>query len=410
MVVTSPPRERPNKLVIVAVLALLLGLQPVTTDLYLPALPALTAELGGSMAGAQLTLSALILSFGVAQLAMGPLADRFGRRPVLLAGLALYVLASVGGTLAGHLSALVAWRAVQGVGLACAVVCARAMVRDLYQPHEGARVMSLALTGLGLLALSSPMAGGLIATWAGWRVAIAATGVFAAATLAVIGWRMPETVPERNRHALRPGPLLATWRRIVGHPTFRAWALLVACSYGGLYVYLAGSAFVYIEVLGLSRGAFGVVLALNSLAYVTGTFWCRRLLVRHGLAGAARRGAVCTAAGGVALAALALAGVHSAWAIALPQAVFAVGHGVNQPCGQAAVTGPFPANAGAAAALAGFVLAVVAFALGAWLGVSMDGTVYPLTLTIAVFALLTAAVGLTLVQRHGEQVAAAPAR
>jgi DHA1 family bicyclomycin/chloramphenicol resistance-like MFS transporter len=138
------------------------------------------------------------------------------------------------------------------------------------------------------------------------------------------------------------------------------------------------------------------------VCYLAGTFVCRRWLLRHGLAGAVKRAAGFTLAGGVSMAVLSLAGVHVAWAIYLPQFVYSFGHGVHQPCGQAAVVGPFPRNAGAASALAGFILAGGAVLIGAWLGVAMDGTVYPLTLTVGAMAVCTAAVGWTLVQRHGE--------
>ncbi|MFD2452130.1 MFS transporter [Ideonella paludis] len=133
-------------------LALLLGLQPITTDLYLPALPLLARDLAAPMASVQLTMSALLLSFGMAQLVMGPLSDRFGRRPVLLGGLFLYSVASLGCALAPSIHTLIGLRALQGAGLAAAVVCARAMVRDLYEPHQGAQVMSKGLSGLGLIA------------------------------------------------------------------------------------------------------------------------------------------------------------------------------------------------------------------------------------------------------------------
>jgi DHA1 family bicyclomycin/chloramphenicol resistance-like MFS transporter len=409
MTVSATAARRPGPLAIVVVLALLLGLQPVTTDLYLPALPALTADLGASMGRAQLTLSALMLAFGISQLVMGPLADRFGRRPVLIGGLTLYAAASAGSTAAGTIEALVWWRALQGLGMAAAVVCARAMVRDLFEPHEGARIMSKALSGLGVIALSCPLIGGLIASAWGWRAALATTGLFAAVTLAVVLAAMPESVRERNPRALHPGPMFATWWRIARDRTFQAWALLTACTYAGLYTYLAGSSFVFIDVLGTSRSAYGLILATSSISYLTGTFWCRRWLTRHGLAGAVKRGAFFTFAGGVSMAALALGGVHNPWAIALPQLLYAFGHGIHQPCGQAAVTGPFPGNAGAASALSGFALAGAAFLIGGWLGWSMNGTVFPLTLTLGAMSVLTAIVAWTLVQRHGEPVRAAAA-
>ncbi len=386
----------------VTLLALLLGTQPITTDLYLPALPGLAAELNSPMVRTQATLSALIFAFGLSQLLLGPMADRFGRRPVLLGGLSLMVAASIGSALAADIDALVAWRALQGVGMGAAVVCARAMVRDLYAPSEGARVMSKALTGLGFLALLSPLLGGLLASTLGWRHALAAIAVFSAVCLGLVALAMPETAPSRNLDALRIAPLLAQWGRILRHRTFIAWALLIACTYGGLFAFLAGSSFVFIDVLGSSRLACGVYLALCSASYIAGTFWCRRWLLRHGLAGAVKRGAFFTLAGGGSMAALAWAGVIGPWAIVLPQLVYAFGHGIHQPCGQAAVVGPFPQHAGTASALAGFILAAASGAVGAWLGVAMNDTVYPLVATVATMAVATSLVAWTLVQRHGE--------
>ena len=398
----AAPRERISPALIVTLLALLLGVQPITTDLYLPALPGLAADLGAGMGRTQATLSALIFAFGLSQLLLGPMADRFGRRPVLLGGLTLFVVASAGATLAGTIGGLVAWRALQGVGVGAAVVCARAMVRDLYVPSDGARVMSKALSGLGFIALASPLLGGLIATVLGWRAALAATGVFGLACLVLVALAMPETARTLNPAALRLGPMLAAWRRILRNHAFLAWSLLVSCTYGGLFAFLAGSAFVFIDVLGTSRMACGLYIAGCSISYIVGTFWCRRWLLRHGLAGAVKRGAAFTLAGGAAMAILAWAGVLSPWAIAVPQFVYAFGHGIHQPCGQAAVVGPFPQHAGAASALAGFMLAATAVAIGGWLGVAMDGTVLPLTQTIGVMAVATALVAWTLVQRHGE--------
>jgi MFS transporter, DHA1 family, multidrug resistance protein len=395
-------RERMSPALIVTLLALLLGTQPITTDLYLPTLPGLAKDLNSPMGSTQLTLSALLFAFGFSQLLLGPAADRYGRRPVLLGGLSIFVLASIGSTLAADIGALVAWRALQGVGMAAAVVCARAMVRDLYVPADGARIMSKALSGLGFIALASPLLGGLLATVLGWRHALAATGVFGALCLAMVMWALPETVPTRNPLALRIAPMFAQWGRILRHPTFTAWALLIACTYGGLFAFLAASSFVFIDVLGSSRMAFGLYIAGCSICYIVGTFWCRRWLLRHGLAGAVKRGAVFTLAGGVSMVALAWAGVVSPWAIAVPQFVYSFGHGIHQPCGQAAVVGPFPQHAGAASALAGFLLAAMAVAVGAWLGVAMNGTVYPLVTTLGAMSVATALVAWTLVQKHGE--------
>ena len=172
---------------------------------------------------------------------------------------------------------------------------------------------------------------------------------------------------------------------------------------------LAGSSFVFINVLGVSRPAFGAILGSVSVAYIGGTMLCRRLLVRYGLRGAVRRGAWFTLCGGVTMAALSLAGVHTIWAIVLPQFLFAIGHGIHQPCGQAGAIGPFPEKAGTAASLSGFAMTLSALLVGLWLGHSLNGTVYPLTLGIGAVSICLAIVAWTVVQRHGEPVQVAAA-
>ena len=379
-------------------LSLLLGLQPAATDIYLPALPMLTRALGAPVATAQLTMSALILAFGIAQMFWGPVADRVGRRPVLLLGLSLYTAASAACTAAGSIETLVLWRMLQGAAMAAAVVCARAIVRDLYAPAQGAQVMALALSGLGLIALAGPLAGGLAAQAFGWRGPLALVTLIGALALAFVALWLPETLQHRNPAATRWRQLLPTWLAIARHRVFVSWALLVACTYGGLFTILASSSFVFMDVLGLSPTAYGAVMALGSLSYIAGTVACRRWVPRVGMAGAVRRGAWFTLAGGLCAAVPAALGVQTLWAVVLPYCLYAFGHGQHQPCGQAAVVAPFPRAAGAASALAGLLLALVAFGIGRWLGVALDGSTRPYAYGLAFWALLTCALAWTLVQ------------
>ena len=358
---------------VILILSLLLGLQPITTDLYLPALPALTEGFGASMPQAQLTLTALLLCFGLSQLVWGPLSDRFGRRPVLLVGMTAFVAASIGSTFAPSMEQLIVWRAVQGVAMGAGVMCARAIVRDLYTPAEGARAMSKGLSGLGVIAFLSPPLGGLLSDAFGWRMALLALALFGAVALVLIVWRFEETVPARNPRALQPGTLLRTWALILRHPTFWAYALLSTASYGGLFTFLAASSFVFIRVLGLSTTAYGLVMFSMSLVYILGTFLCRHLLPRVGVRRAVAIAACLTVSAGTIMGVLGLMGVRSMWAILLPFWLFMLAHGVHQPCSQSGAVGPFPQAAGAASALSGFLSMVVAFAIGGWLGVSLAG-------------------------------------
>lgn len=391
---------------VVLVLSLLLGIQPVTTDLYLPALPALTEGFGAPMAQAQLTLSALLLAFGVSQLFWGPLSDRFGRRPILLWGLTAYVVAAIGSALAPSMALLVVWRIVQGAAMGAAVMCARAIVRDLYTPVDAARAMSRGLTGLGVIACLSAPLGGLLSDVFNWRVALLALAVFGALSLALIALRFEETLALKNPRALEPGTLVRTWWVILRNPTFVAFSLLSTASYGGLFTFLASSPFVFIQVLGLSKTQYGLVMFSMSFVYVLGTFVCRHLLPRFGVQRSVAMAAVLTLAGGVLGAVLAWAGVRSVWAILLPFYLFILAHGVHQPCSQSGAVGPFPGAAGAASALNGFLMMLAAFAMGGWLGAHMDGTVFPLVHGILFWSICIAATAWTLVQKYGEPVPA----
>jgi len=395
---------------VVLILSMLLGIQPVTTDLYLPALPALTEGFGAPMSQAQLTLSALLLAFGSSQLIWGPLSDRFGRRPILLWGLSAYTLASVGSTFAPSMLLLIAWRVVQGAAMGAVVMCARAIVRDLYQPLEGARVMSKGLSGLGVLACVSAPLGGLLSELYGWRIALAALAVFGAATLALVGLRFEESLAQKNPLALRPGTLLRTWLSILRNPTFLAFSALTAASYGGLFTFLAASSFVFIRVLGLSKTGYGLVMFSMCFCYLAGTFICRRLLPRFGVRRSVAIAACLSLTGGTSMGILAWAGVQNVWAIMLPFYLFMLGHGVHQPCGQSGAVGPFPQAAGAASALNGFLMMLVAFGMGGWLGTHMDGTVKPLTHGVWFWSALIATTAWTVVRRYGEPAHEAAAR
>ena len=382
---------------VVLALSLLLGIQPVTTDLYLPALPAITAALSAEMAQAQLTLSALLLAFGCSQLIWGPVSDRVGRKPVLLVGLLAYVVASLAGALAPSMEALVLARIVQGAAMGASVMCARALVRDLYTPEVGARVISKGLSGLGLIACLSLPLGGVIAEFFGWRAALAALAVFGALALGVVVWRFEETLTQPDRDALKPGRLWRTWVEVLSNRSFRAYALLVMMTYGGLFTFLAASSFVFIGLMGVSQMMYGVLMFTMALAYLIGTFVCRRLLQRVGLHRTVAIGGALTLVGATLVGVLALLGVHGVAPIMMPFYLFMIAHGIHQPCGQAGAVGPFPRTAGAASAMSGFLMMLSAFAMGQWLGRNMDGTVFPLTHGIWFWGTLTALVAWRLV-------------
>ena len=398
-----------SRQLVVALLALLLGLQAVTTDLYLPTLPAIRDSLDASMGQIQLTLTALLLAFGLSQLVWGPLSDRFGRRPILLWGMGAYVIASVACVAAPGIGWLIAARMVQGIAMGAGVMAARAIVRDLYPPHEGAQVMSQALTGLGMIACTCAPVGGLLSDWVGWRYALLSVTLFGALTWGLLILGFKETLAERRMDALRWNSLWRSNLEIIRHPVFRTWCALSSASYLGLFTFLATSSFVFTQQLGYSKTVYGLMMFTMSLSYILGTFWGRWMLRRTSMHRTVGVAAWLSIGGGVLLTVLAYAGSDQAWfgawAVMVPVYLYMFGHGVHQPCGQSAAVAPFPLKAGTASALNGFLMMLGAFFMGGWLGRNMAVPLMALAHGMLLWSAVIAAVAWTAVQRHGRPVA-----
>jgi DHA1 family bicyclomycin/chloramphenicol resistance-like MFS transporter len=377
-------------------------LQPLSTDLYLPTLPAIASHFDASVATVQWTLSVFIGVFGAWQLVAGPLSDRYGRYPLIATGAAVYAAASVLCMMAPSMTVLVSGRALQALGACTCLVGARGLVRDLYTPSEGARMLASAATIMSLAPLLGPIIGARLAIAYGWRAAFAALAVFSLSLAAFAVLKLRETNTRRNPHALDPGPMLRTYRQVLRSPAFRAYTFAAAATYAGMFAFISGSSFVLMRTLGQSATAYAFSFSTMVAGYLVGTLFCRRLLPRQGMQRTIAIGASLQAVSGVVMAALALAGAHAPAAIAGPMFFYGLSHGLVQPPSQSGAIAPFPGNAGAAAALLGFVMMLIAACIGAWMGASYNGTVYPLTLTIAACSLASATIAFTLVRRHGD--------
>jgi DHA1 family bicyclomycin/chloramphenicol resistance-like MFS transporter len=387
------------------VLTLIAGLsmlQPLSTDLYLPTLPSIGAHFDASVATVQWTLSVFIAVFGLWQLVAGPLTDRFGRYPLIMLGAVVYAGSSLLCMGAQSMTVLVSGRALQALGACTCLVGARGVVRDLYTPSEGAQMLAKAATIMSLAPLLGPVIGAQLASAAGWRAAFAAVAAFSLALALYVGLKLKETNARLNPHAFAPGPMLRTYRQVLSSPTFRAYTLASASTYAGLFAFISGSSFVLMRTLGQSSTAYAFSYSTMVAGYLVGTLICRRVLPRRGMQRTIAFGAALQVCAGLAMAGLALGGVHVPVAISAPMFLYGLSHGIVQPPSQAGAVAPFPGNAGAAAALLGLVMMLIAACVGAWIGASYDGTVYPLTLTIAACSLATALVSFTLVRRHGD--------
>jgi DHA1 family bicyclomycin/chloramphenicol resistance-like MFS transporter len=304
---------------------------------------------------------------------------------------------------------LIAGRALQGVAMGAGVMAARAVVRDLYAPAQGATVMSQALTGLGIIACTCAPIGGILTDALGWRVALLTLAVFGAISLGLLLWCFEETLAQPNPKALQLRQLLRANWEIAQHPTFRAWSALSTGAYMGLFTFLACSSFVFTRSMGYSKTAYGFFMLSMSLSYIVGTFWCRWMLRRTSVHRTVGIAAFLTLSGGVSMAALAYAGQGQDWygaaSVMGPIYLFMLGHGVHQSCGQSGAVGPFPERAGTASALNGFLMMAGAFFMGSWLGTQMHEPVFALAHGLLLWSVFIALVSWTLVQRHGRSIA-----
>lgn len=334
-------------------LPLLLAAQPVATDSYLPALPAIAKALGS----ASTSLTVFALAFGIGQLPMGSLADRFGRRQVLLVGLAGYAVAALAGALAVSTFMLTAARAMQGFSMAAILVCARAAVRDLHPARDGPHVMARGLTGLGVVALVLPILGAFIAQHVGWRWVLVGMSLYAL-VLWVMCWRgFAETRQVSHQQA-------GGVREIFADAEFRGWAMLAAATYGGMFCFLLLSPMVYIGYIGLSPERYGWIPSGGTLIYILSTIGCRHLLRRQSMVRTVQQGATLSLVGaGIQGLGCWLLPGH-AWPLLLGHGVYCMGHGIHQPCGQAGAVGNLPHLAGRAVSWSGFIMMFVAFCLG----------------------------------------------
>jgi len=360
-----------------------LALQPLSTDLYLASLPALRVHFDAPVSAVQLTLSAFLAGFAVSQLLAGPLSDRFGRRPIALGGAALYLGGSLLGAFAPSLAMLLVARIAQALGVCCTVVCARAIVRDLYQAGPGARVMSRALSWMGVVPIAGPVLGGLVQSAFGWRTNFAILAIADVAMLAATLRVLRETNRHLDPHATEPGPLLQNYALVASSRSFWANALPITGSYGALFCFISAAPFVLIELFGVSERAFGFTYALVTLGYLLGTIAVRRVLVRLGLARSIRLGAGVALAAGASMAILVALGVQSLAAVLVPMCFLTAAHGFIQPCCQIGAIDPFPRHAGAATALMGFAMLTIASLAGWLVGALHDGTTRPLAWAVA---------------------------
>jgi DHA1 family bicyclomycin/chloramphenicol resistance-like MFS transporter len=378
---------RAESLIVSALLTAMVALGPISTDLYLPSLPSIGAAFGVSSAEVQLTLSVFLAGFAVSQLVYGPLSDRFGRRPVILGGVALYLFATLGCALASSIEALILARFGQALGACVGPSIGRAAVRDIYGRERAARMLSYMGMVMALAPAFGPILGGFVEVWFGWRANFAVLVLFALVILAATAAILPETNRWKSRDATRLGHLIANYRGLLRHRSYVGYVLVVACTYSGIFSFISGSSFVLIGLLGLAPDVYGFCFAAIVVGYMIGAFLSGRFSLQVGLERMVQLGTAVQLAGGLAGVAVYGAGLVTVVSIVGPVVLFMVGTGLALPNAQAGAVGPFPRMAGAASALLGFFQMGLAALVGIAVGHGSASSALAMMAAIALVAL-----------------------
>ncbi len=380
---TSGARESARFPLWLLVCASLTALGPLSIDMYLPSFPSLAADLGTDIGQIQLTLGTFLVGLAVGQAFYGPISDRFGRKPPLYAGLALYTIAAVGCATAGGVTSLMAWRFLQGLGGCAGMVVSRAVVRDRLEAHESARAFSSLMLVMGLAPILAPILGGAILGVFGWRAIFWVLAVAGMLILLFVHRRMEETLDRGRAAPLRFGSVMRSYGELLRDREFLGYSMTAGFAQAGMFAYIAGSPFVLIELHGIDPSHYGFVFGANALGLIGMSQVNARLVRARPLDHVLRAALVGPCLAGLALAVAALAG----WAV-LPVLlmgffVFLASLGCILPNASALALTHQGHRAGTASAMMGTLQFSLGTLAGAAVSLWHDGTALPLAVVMA---------------------------
>jgi DHA1 family bicyclomycin/chloramphenicol resistance-like MFS transporter len=370
-----------------AILAGLTALAPLSIDSILPAIPTFVAELGATPAQAQWTISFFLLGFGGGQLVWGVLADRFGRRPIALVGLFLFALATLGSVFSPTIGVMTVLRVLQGLAGAAMSVIPRAIIRDLFDRETGARILSYVLLLMNMAPVLAPILGGYLLVLAGWQSIFIITGAVTVLVAIAFILRVPETLEPDQRRPLRPMAVLTAYGWVMRNRICMANMGLVAFGFSGFFAYLTGSPLVFVDIYGYSESEYGYLFALTAGSLMIANIANSRLLGRFSSARMLAVGVGIAAIGGIAVAVVTVAGIHSIWAFMGSIKLYDFGVGLIFPNAVAAGLEPVGALAGTAASLMGGVQLLAGTFVSALVAKLYDGTTNAIGITMALMAL-----------------------
>ncbi|WP_423198589.1 MULTISPECIES: Bcr/CflA family multidrug efflux MFS transporter [unclassified Cupriavidus] len=364
--------------------ASLTALAPLSIDMYLPSFPALSADLGVDIGRVQLTLGAFLIGLALGQAFYGPISDRFGRKPPLYLGLAIYAIAAAGCALAASVEALMLWRFLAALGGCAGLVVSRAVIRDRLEAHESARAFSSLMLVMGLAPILAPIIGGAVLAAFGWRAIFWVHVGAVLLILLLVHTRMEESLDPRRVQPLHPLSVARSYLQLLRAREFLGYTLAAGCVQAGMFAYIAGSPFVLIELHGIDPSHYGFVFGANAFGLIFMAQVNARLVRGRSLDSVLRIALFAPCLAGLGLAVAALAGWATLPVLLVGFFVFLAGMGCILPNASALALTHQGHRAGTASALMGTLQFGLGTLAGAAVSLWHDGTALPLAVVMAI--------------------------
>ncbi|EQA34967.1 drug resistance transporter, Bcr/CflA family [Leptospira inadai serovar Lyme str. 10] len=368
--------------VLILLLGALTAIGPFSIDMYLPGLQSISRDFGTPISNVQLTLTSFFFGFSFGQLVYGPLIDKFGRRTPLMAGLIIYTVSSIGCALSVSVWSLVFFRFLQSLGACAGMVVPRAVIRDVFSPHEGAKVFSQIILVMGIAPIVAPTVGGLLLTYMNWRTIFVVLTIISIIVSAGAWLYLPETGKKDSSISLKLGGVLKEYYEVLYVPRFNAYVIASGLSAAVMFAYIAGSPFVFMGIFGLSESEYGWFFGSNAAGLILASQLNRLLLRKFEAESIVNAISILYVPVGILLV---LCATYHWGMIPMIGLIFLLvsGFGFIMPNASALAMAPFSRNAGSASALMGAMQMVAAVVATASVSLLHDGTALPMTLVMS---------------------------
>lgn len=363
---------------LVLILGTLTCLGPLAIDLYLPAMPEIARSMGEPLGRIQLTLSAYTIGFALGQIIFGPLSDRFGRMKIILPGIVGYIATNILSSMAGSANELIIIRCLQALAGAAVMVCIPAMVRDLFPREECAKVLSSILLVMTIAPLAAPILGGQILRFAGWPSLFLFMAGAGALAFVLALFKLQESLPEERRAQMNPRELVRAYKSVLTHRQAMSYILAHGFFFGGMFAFISGSPFVYIELFGVPADQYGYLFGLNIIGMGLCNIINMRLMGRFQLRNLLRFGCYTACVAGMLLLFNAWSGFGGLAGIVIPVILFIACMGFTGPNSNALALENFPRIAGTANAAAGVLRFGIGGITAGLAGMLHNGTAIPM--------------------------------